>query len=260
MGYSTVNPANVGFSKGSRVLIGPVGAAKGNLVPVGLLGADITLGMEKTYRTKMDHFPEVEVASAVQSLNLTANLVLREWTKQNLMYALDVKASDVTDVTATPVNVVDEAYEMPATGQLVVHIPHTGLTNIVVKEAPSTTLTLNTDYVVVATPVDTLIVAVGGGDIAASDELLISYDYTPIASTTMPLGYSGPRNYYQVLLEEELTTSPTAKTEFLIHRAAIGLDGNFNLNSAESGGDLPVIIQASLQAGQTALGTLTNYS
>lgn len=251
--YSTVNPDKVAFSKGSRVFIGPVGAPKGDLVPVGLLGADITLGMEKTYRTKMDHFPEVEVASAVQSLNLTANLVLREWTKQNLMYALDVKAADVTDVTATPVNVSAEVHTLNSDG--VATLRNAGASSITVAGAVE-----GTDYIVAVVGGYTRIVALAGGDLAADDEISVDYTYTPVESTTMPLGHSGPRNYYQVLFEEELTSSPTAKTEFLIHRAAIGLDGNFNLNSAESGGDLPVIIQASLQAGQSALGTLTNYS
>lgn len=257
--YSTVNAGNVGFSKGARVLIGPVGAGKGGCTPVGLLGADATLGMEKTFRTKNDHFPEVEVASAVQALTMTGNIVLREWTKQNLMYALDVNAGQVTDVPAVAVNVVDEAYTMPSSGQLSVTIPRAGLTNIVVKEAPSTTLALDTDYVVVVTPTTTIIVALSGGAIAANDDLLISYDYTPLAHTEMPLGHSGARNYYEVWFEEELTTSATARTEYQIYRAAIGLDGSFNFNNAESGADLPVVIQASLLPGQTSLGRLYNY-
>ena len=251
--YSTVNPDKVAFSKGSRVFIGPVGAAKGDLIPVGLLGADITLGMEKTYRTKMDHFPEVEVASAVQTLNLTANLVLREWTKQNLMYALDVKAADVTDVTAAPVNVAGEEHTLNADG--VATLRNAGASAITVTGSVE-----DTDYVVAVVAGATRIIALAGGNLSPSDEITVDYTYTPVESTSMPLGHSGPRNYYQVLFEEELTSSPTAKTEYLLHRAAIGLDGNFNLNSAESGGDLPVIIQASLQAGQSALGTLTNYS
>jgi len=257
--YSTVNPGKVGFSKGARVLIGPVGAGKGGCTPVGLLGADATLSMEKTFRTKNDHFPEVEVASAVQALTMTGNIVLREWTKQNLMYALDVAAGQVTDVPASVVNVVDEEYAMPATGQLSVMIPRTGLTNIVVKDDASATLTLNTDYVVVTTQLSTLIVALAGGTIVASDDLLISYDYTPLAHTEMPLGHSAARNYYEVWFEEELTTSATARTEYQIYRAAIGLDGSFNFNNAEAGGDLPVVIQASLLPGQTALGRLLNY-
>ncbi len=257
--YSTVNPGKVGFSKGARVLIGPVGAGKAGCTPVGLLGADATLSMEKTFRTKNDHFPEVEVASAVQSLTMTGNIVLREWTKQNLMYALDVNAGQITDVPASPVNVVDEEYTMPASGQLSVTIPRTGLTNIVVDDDQGTPHSLNTDYVVVVTPTTTMIVAVSGGGISANDDLLISYDYTPLAHTEMPLGHSGARNYYEVWFEEELTTSPTARTEYQIYRAAIGLDGSFNFNNAEAGGDLPVVIQASLLPGQTALGRLLNY-
>lgn len=256
--YSVVNPAKVGFSKGTRVLIGAVGADKGACTPVGLLGADATLGMEKTFRTKDDHFPQVEVASAIQTLSMTANIVLREWTKQNLMYALDVAAGDVTDVPASAVNVIDEPYKMPATGQLSVTIPRTGLTNIVVKEG-GTTHNLTTDYLVIVTPTGTMILAVSGGGIIAEDDLKISYDYTPLAHSHMPLGHSGARNYYGVWFEEELTTSATAKTEYRLYKAAIGLDGNFNLNNAESGGDLPVVIQATLDAGRSELGRLYNY-
>lgn len=257
--YSTVNAGDVGFSQGARVLVGAVGAGKGGCRPIGLLAADATLSMDKTYRTKMDHFPEVEVVSAVQALTMEGKIVVREWNKANLMLALDVAASMVTDVAASPVNVVDEPYKMPASGQLSVTIPRTGLTNIVVKEAPSTTLAINDDYVVVVTPTTTMIVAVSGGGIAASDDLLISYDYTPLVHTEMPLGHSAPRQYYEVWFEEGRTTSATARTDYQIYRAAIGLDGNFNINSAENGVDLPLIIQASLAPGQTSLGKLYDY-
>lgn len=255
--YSTVNPDKVGFSKGARVFVGPVNAEKNACTPVGLLGQGITLSMEKTYRTKNDHFPEVEVASAVQTLTMQASIVLREWKRANLMLALDVANADVTDVPATPVPVVDEAYTVPANG--IVVIPRAGLTSIVVKEAPSTTLDLDDDYIVVENQGQTLIVAVAGGDIAPTDSLLISYTYTPLVHTVMPLGHSGPRNYYAVWFEEDLTTSATARTEYRLYRAAIGLEGGFNINSAEEGGDLPVLVAAALFPGQSALGLLYNY-
>lgn len=257
--YSTVNPNKVMFSAGSRVMVGAPDAAKGACTPVGLLGADITLGVEKTFRTKNDHFPEVEVASAVQSLSATVNMVLREWTKQNLMFALDVNAGQVTDVPASAVNVVDEAYKMPATGQLAVTIPHVGLTNIGVDDDQGSPHTINTDYVVVETPTATMIVATSGGGISASDDLLISYDYTPLAHSIMPFGASGPRNYYGMWIEEGFTASQTARVDFQIYRCAIGLDGSFNLNNAEQGGDLPVLVQASLLPGKTELGRVYNY-
>lgn len=250
--YSTVNPDKVGFSKGARVLIGPVGAAKADCTPVGLLGADATLSMEKTFRTKNDHFPEVEVASAVQTLTMTGNIVLREWTRQNLMYALDIANADVTDVVGDPINVTDEAHTLDANG--VATLRNAGATSITVDGA-----TEGTDYIVTVVGGFTRIVALSGGALSPSDEITVDYTYTPVAHSEMPLGHSGPRNYYGVWFEEELTTSPTARTEYQIYRAAIGLDGSFNFNNAESGGDLPVVIQASLQAGQTALGRLINY-
>lgn len=256
--YSTVNPSKVGFSKGARVLIGAVGAAKGACTPVGLLGADATLSMDKSFRVKNDMFPEIEVASALQSLSLTANIILREWTKQNLIYALDVASGDVTDVTATPVSITGEAYT-PVGG--VVQIPHAGPTSVVVKVATPATLVLNTDYQLMVIDGYTYIVRVAGSTAWADDTtpITVDYDYTPTAHSEMPLGQSGARNYYGVWIEEELTTSSTARTEYQIFRAAIGLDGGFNINSADNGGDLPIIIQASLASGQTALGTLYNY-
>lgn len=258
--YSVVNPDHVQFSKGARVLVGVPSAAKGACTPVGLIGADVSLSIEKTYRVKNDHFPEVPVAQAIATLSLNVNVVLRELNKKNFQYALDVANSDVTDVAGSPVNVVDEAYTMPAAGQLVVTIPRTGLSSIVVKEAPSTTLDINDDYVVVETPTTTLIVAVSGGDIAAEDDLLISYDYTPVAHSTMPLGHSGVRTPYGVWIEEEFTGSATAKIEYQINRAFLGVADGFDINSAENGGDLPLLIEAALQSGQSTLGTAYFYA
>lgn len=105
MGYSTADANKVMFSKGARVLIGAVDAAKAACTPVGLLGADASLNINPTYRQKQDRFPEVVVAEAIQSVTAEGRFVLREWTKQNLIYALGLAAADVTDVAGAPVNV-----------------------------------------------------------------------------------------------------------------------------------------------------------
>ena len=60
-------------------------------------------------------------------------------------------------------------------------------------------------------------------------------------------------------IEEGFTASQTARVDFQIYRCAIGLDGSFNLNNAEQGGDLPVLVQASLLPGKTELGRVYNY-
>lgn len=258
--YSVVNPDHVQFSKGARVLVGVPNAAKGACTPVGLIGADVSLSIEKTYRVKNDHFPEVPVAQAIATLSLNVNVVLRELNKKNFQYALDVANSDVTDVAASTVNVVDEAYKMPATGQLAVTIPRTGLTNIVVDDDQGSPHTVNTDYVVVETPTTTMIVATSGGGISANDDLEISYDYTPTAHSTMPLGHSGVRTPYGVWIEEEFTGSATSKIEYQINRAFLGVADGFDINSAENGGDLPLLIEAALQSGQSTLGTAYFYA
>lgn len=258
MGYSTKNADKVMFSKGARVLVGAVDAAKASCTPVGLLGADASLNLNPTYRQKRDQFPQVIVAEALNEVTAEGRFVLREWDKDNLRLALGLSTDDVTDVAGSVVNVVDEAYTVGA--DLVATIPHTGISNVVVKEAPSTELTENTDYIVVETPSTTLIVGLSGGDIADEDDLLISYDYTPVAHSILPIGKASSPTYYGVWIEEELTGSATAKAEYQIYKARIGLDGGFAINAAENGGDLPVVIQAVLASGKTELGRLFNYA
>lgn len=116
---STVNADAVTFSAGARVAVGvrtsPVTLQNletglSAAVPVGLLGADITFNLEQTVRQKMDRFPEVVVAEAVQAQNASAELVLREWTNANLLLALGLEAIDTTDVAASPGPPPVEAY------------------------------------------------------------------------------------------------------------------------------------------------------
>ena len=258
MGYSTSNPDKVQFSKGARVLIGAVDAPKAACTPVGLLGADATLNINPTYRQKMDRFPEVIVAEAIQSITAEARFVLREWTTDNLRLALGLATSDVTDVAASPVNVSDEEYVLDSGG--VAAIPRTGLTAISAKDGSDVALVEDTDYIVVETSTQTLIVALSGGSVGATDTVKVSYTYTPVAHSILPIGKASAPTYYGVWIEEELTGSPTAKVEYQIYKARIGIDGGFAINNAEQGGDLPVIIQATLAAGKTELGKLYNYS
>lgn len=258
MGFSTKNADKVMFSKGARVLVGAVDAAKALCTPVGLLGADASLNLNPTYRQKRDRFPQVIVAEAVDEVTAEARFVLREWDKDNLRLALGLATADVTDVAGTEVNVVDEEYTVGA--DLIATIPHTGISSVVVKEAPSTELTLNTDYIVVETPTTTLVVGLSGGAIANNDDLLISYDYTPVAHSILPIGKASSPTYYGVWIEEELTGSATARSDYQIYKARIGLDGGFAINAAENGGDLPIVIQAVLASGKTELGNLYNYA
>jgi hypothetical protein len=257
MGFSTANAEKVMFSKGARVLVGAVDAAKAACTPVGLLGADATLNINPTYRQKQDRFPEVIVAEAIQSVTAEGRFVLREWTKENLRLALGLATDDVTDVAGVEVNVVDEAHTVDAAGKVVIN--RVDLSNIVVKEGAAT-LVLNTDYVVVETTTQTLIVALSGGAIAPLDTLLISYDYTPVAHSILPIGKASAPTYYGVWIEEELTGSATARSDFQIYKARIGLDGGFNINNAEQGADIPIVIQAVLASGKTELGQLFTYA
>lgn len=108
---STVNADAVVFSAGAIVRVGartsPVTSASLNTdlaaaTAVGLLGADVSFNIEQTVRQKMDRFPEVVVAEAMQAQNASAELVLREWTNANLMLALGLETADVTAVAASP--------------------------------------------------------------------------------------------------------------------------------------------------------------
>src|SRR5690606_12289480 len=210
---------------GARVLVGAVDAAKGACTPVGLLGADATLNINPTYRQKQDRFPEVIVAEAIQSVTAEGRFVLREWTKENLHLALGLATDDVTDVTVSPVNVEDEEYVLDAGG--VAAITRTGLSSISAVDGSDQALTEDTDYIVVETSAQTLIVALSGGSVGAADTVKVSYTYTPVAHSILPIGKASTPTYYGVWIEEELTGSATARSDYQIYKARIGLDGGF---------------------------------
>lgn len=253
--YSTRHADKIGFSKGARVLIGPVNAAKGDCTPVGLLGEGFTLNVDTQYRTKMDHFPQVEAARAVQSITVTGNPVVREWTRENLILALGLSNADVTDVLAAPVTETGQEHVLDAAG--FARLPHHDVDNLVVEDDSSNTMVLNTDYEVLELDGQTWIRALTGGALSPADTIVVEYDWTPVAHTEMPIGYSGPTRYYTVWIEEELTTG--ALTEFQIFKAAIGLSGGFQLNSGEQGGDLPLTIQGTLDPSNPTVGRLLSY-
>lgn len=259
--FSTNDPSKVQFSKGARVLIGAVDAAKGACTPVGLLGADATLNINPTYRQKQDRFPEVVVAEAIQAVTAEGRFVLREWTTDNLRLALGLGVGDVTAVAGSEVTVTDEVHEVDDDGR--VFIDRTGLSEVVVKEDTDdnpTTYSEGTDYIVVETATQTIIVTLSGGGIAPNDSLRVSYKYTPVAHSILPIGKASAPTYYGVWIEEGLTGSPTAKVEYQIYKARIGIDGGFAINNAEQGGDIPLVIQAVLMPGKTDLGKLYNYA
>jgi hypothetical protein len=259
MGFSTNDPSKVGFSRGSRVFVGPENAPKELCTPVGLLGADATLAVNKTFRTKNDHFPSVAVAQAVNELTAQANFVLREWTRENLMLAFGLRSDDVTDTPGGSQSVAAEVVQISAGGMGTLQHPAVDVGTVVLTD-DGTPLVLGDDYVLAQQSGRTLIVIVPGGAISPSSSITAAYDYTAVAHSSMPIGASGPVNYYGVWIEEEFTMSSTARTDYQLYRASIGLDGNISLNSAENGADLPVLIQASLAMGQSELGMLHNYA
>jgi hypothetical protein len=120
---STVNAQDVTFSAGSRVEVGtrttPVTSSSlttdlDSLTPIGLLAANMTFNIEQTVRQKMDMFPEVVVAEAVQAQAAAADLTVREWTNDNLMLALGLEGTDTTDVAQDAGPPVTPAYkELP---------------------------------------------------------------------------------------------------------------------------------------------------
>lgn len=253
--FSTVDATKVGFSEGARVLVGPVGATKNQCTPVGLLGADATLNINLTYRKKEDHFPQVEVASALQSAEVLGSLVLREWKRRNLQLAFDVPDSEVTDVPGSVENVTEEAHTI-VNRSATLRFP--GASNISITKA-TVPMVEDTDYTVTVVDGRTVIVAIVGSALDNDDEIEVDYEYTPLVSTEMPIGRSGPRNYYTVIIEEKFTMSATAGADFVIHKAAIGLDGSLSINSAEDGADLPVVVNGVLDVGQASLAKLVNY-
>lgn len=256
MAKSTVNPAYVTFSAGSRVRVGTQGAPSSALRYVGLLGEQMPFNVEQSIRQKMDRFPEVVVAESIQGQSARAEPVFREWTRENMLLALGLEAADVTDIAGGD-QTISEARALTNGLALTSYPVKQGESVTVRSEDGATTYAPGTDFFVVPRDLEgrTLVVRNVGGNIPAGEGVTIDYTYESRKRTVMPIGRRATVTYYTVEIEEEYTNGSSILLRF--HRARIGLRGNLAMQGAEDGADLPVAIQALFDPTQDELASLT---
>jgi len=260
----TVTPARVTFSAKTRLYYGIQGTPDASLAHFGLLGQSATMNLDQTFRQKMDQFPEVEVASAIQAQSGSMEAVLREWKRDALLMGLGLHSTDITEEAAADTVVLasaGEAVTFDAAGVAVLAHPMKSGEALAVNSAAGgggTASVAGTDYFVVERDKEgrTLLVRIGGGNIAAEATVYVAYTYNIPAYEEYPVGRIGQSRYWTLRLEEDFTNG--GRMAIYIPRARIGLRGGLNLNAPE-GADMPVTIQALFDTTADALMTIRNY-
>jgi hypothetical protein len=260
----TVAPARVTFSAKTRLYYGVQGTADASLAHFGLLGQSAVMNLEQTFRQKMDQFPEVEVASAIQAQSGSMEAVLREWKRDALLMGFGLHASDITEAAGADTVVAASAGEpvtFDAAGIAVLSRPMKIGETLAVNAAAGgggTASTNGTDYYLVPRDKEgrTLLVRVTGGNISAGATVYVAYTYNTPAYESFPIGRIGQSRYWSLRLEEDFTNG--GRMVIYIPRARIGLRGGLNLNAPE-GADMPVTIQALFDTTADALMTIRNY-
>lgn len=254
-----VTPSKVTFPAKTRLYFGEYGTPDAALAHFGLLGADANLNLDQTFRQKMDMFPEVEVASAIQAQSGSMEALLREWKKPALLMGLGLHSADVTEAAGGDTTITAEEHTFGPSGYIVLSQPlKLGEAVTVTPDPVDTAFAAGTDYVVVERDAEgrTLIVRIAGGGIGASASVLVTYDTNTPAFTEYPVGRIAQSRYWTIRLEEDLTNG--GRTEVRIHRARIGLRGGLALNAAE-GADMPVTIQALFDPTNDELMSIRDY-
>jgi hypothetical protein len=235
------------------------------LPKIGLLGEAVSLGVEQTFRETIDRYPEVVVASSIQSQQSMIEAVLHEWGDINLMLSFGLEASDTTVVAAGDVNVVDETQIFNSADLIVLNFPlKAGESVVVTDEAgatPTTTYTAGTDYIVLPRDLQgrTLIYRVSGGGIAANATVYVDYTYNLPARREMPIGRKSATVYRSVRLVEDLDNG--GRWEAHIWRCRVGMRGGLNPNASDpaTSAAIPITIQALYEPSQDMLWNLVNF-
>lgn len=242
-----VMPNKVGFSGKTYLYAGPYGTPENSLANLGLLGPDATLNLTQTLRTKLDYFPEVPVAQAIQAQGGTLETVLREFRRETLAAALGLYPTDATEIAGGDTVVTDEAYTLPPDRLIILKRPmKLGTTVVVTNSTGATTYTQGTHYYLVPRDKEgrTLLYFPPGvtGGPADGASLLIDYTYNLPTRREYPVGQLAQVRYYTVLLKEEFTTG--GRAEVFIPKAQIGFRQGMRFNSVNEGMDLPITIVA----------------
>jgi hypothetical protein len=230
---SAVNPNNVSFSSGARVLWGDVGASYASLIPLGLLGADMQFDVSQEMMYKSDYAPDVVVAAAPMSQKCKASGVLHEISAQNIQLLFGLPASAVTVTAGTDQNITNEAYTFPTTGNNLntVYLSKTvktATTPVVTNVGGLTTYTANTDYIFLksATGGD-MLYRIPSGTIPAGATVEIDYTHAPVAKTSLSIGNQLQTVEKQVVLEEDARNG--RKMAMFIHRGIFSMAGSLTM-------------------------------
>lgn len=262
---STAIAQHVTFSAGARVLIGAYQTPISALPSVGLIGTDFTFTPEQTVRQKMDHFPSVVVAEAIEQHTAQCEMTLREFNTGNLKLGLGLEDADVTTEAGGDTVVTDEPYTFNADNFILLNQPVKAGAAITVTDqegAPTGLVTYveGTDYFVAGRDVQgrTLIYRTAAGAIPAAGTVYVDYTYNLPTRTIMPIGKRASVVYKTVKVEEELTNG--GKHELIFWKARVGFRGGLNLNAeGESSADLPMVVEALYDPAHGELAQHINY-
>jgi hypothetical protein len=262
-----VNGTKVTFSAKSRLYMGEYGTADAALAAIGLLGQDAQMNLEQTFRQKMDGFPEVPAAEAIQAQNGSMDAVLREWKKDALLLALGLHSTDITEAAGGDTVVAaaaGDAVTFDATTGVAV-LPHpiksgTALTGLnTAADGTGTASVEGTDYFLVERDPEgrTLLVLIAGGNITAGDTLYAAYTWTEAAYEEYPIGTLAQVRYWTLRFEEDLTNG--GRSVLYFPKARVGIRGSLAFNSRDQGADLPVTISAIYDDVTATLMKIRNY-
>lgn len=233
----------VTFPARTRLYFGVYGTADVALTHFGLLGQNANMNLEQTFRQKIDGFPEVPVAEAIQAQAGSMEALLRELKKDALLLGLGLHESDIEEAAGGDEVVEDEAVEFNANDVGVLAHPIKIGEAVTVDDGDTTTYTEGTDYFLVPRDLEgrSYLVRIDGGAIPAEGTVYVDYTWNQPEYQEFPIGQIGQVRYWTIRLEEDLTNG--GRTEVRLHKARVGIRGAVPFNAPE-GADIPVTIQA----------------
>ncbi|GEM47214.1 hypothetical protein [Deinococcus cellulosilyticus] len=260
-----VSGNRVTFPKSTKFYAGEYGTAEGALTHMGLLGDNTSLTLNRQMRRKMDRYPEVVVAETIQSEDVSGNVTVREWTRQNLTWMFGLHNSDTTEVAGGDTAVTDEAITLNTNGVGYLKNPFKSGTTPTVSNAAgggATNYVANTDYVLIPRDAEgrSMIYRLSGGAIASGATVYVDYTWTAPQYREIVIGNQAAPRYFTCKFEETATNG--TKTVTVIHKCRLGMNGAMTLNAPE-GKDIPFAINGiyddTANGGTGALMTVREY-
>lgn len=248
MAKSTVISDDITFSAGSEIYAGAAQATGASLRKIGLLGEDIDFGVQQEFREKTDQFPRQVVKRSILSQAASLQFICKEFNIANLQLAFGILDAGVTTVAAGDTAVTDEAVTFNSDGVAVLAYPlkaGESITSVQDAAGGSGTASVeDTDFVVVDRDLQgrTLLRIISGGNLSALDTVYVDYTYNQGASNSFVIGSNSTTPERAIRLLEDYDNGK--QLELYMPRAFVGIPGNMTLNAAETGGELPMSVQA----------------